>query len=191
MIPNLALKFSYSMVHLFHRKKGGVWFLLDSIQHGEPDLNQKMKKLKRNAIQLGEANLATTLVLPTNEMRFFSAEIGQNPGKLTNQKLNNYLKQITNEPLKESSFDWYFENGRLHFALIQTTIKDKALEFAKKYGFNPNLVVGVSQNKTYGRVAVFEKYSNGSTEEKNLIQDTSQFEMVAVKLPKTASRKYG
>ena len=188
MIPNLALKFSYSMVHLFHRKKGGIWFLLDSIQHGEPGLDQKMKKLKRNAIQLGEANLATILVLPTNEIRYFSVEIGQNPGKLTAKKLNNYLNQITNEPLQESSFDWYFENGRLNFALIQTKMLDRAIEFATKYNFEPNLVVGLSQNKTYSRVAVFEINSKGTTELADLKQDTSQFEMVAVKLPKTASR---
>ena len=188
MIPNLAFKFSYSMVHLFHRKKGGIWFLLDSIQHGEPGLDQKMKKLKRNAIQLGEANLATILVLPTNEIRYFSVEIGQNPGKLTAKKLNNYLNQITNEPLQESSFDWYFENGRLNFALIQTKMLDRAIEFATKYNFEPNLVVGLSQNKTYSRVAVFEINSKGTTELADLKQDTSQFEMVAVKLPKTASR---
>lgn len=189
MIPNLALKFSYSMVHLFHRKSGGVWFLLDSIQHGEPDLDQKMKKLKRNAIQLGETNLATILVLPTNEMRFFSVEIGPNPGKFTAQKLNNYLYQLTNESHKKSSFDWYIENGRLNFALIETSILDKAIEFATKFDFVPRLVVGLSQNNSYRKVAVFDLKATSIADLPTLKQDASQFEMVAVKLPKTASRE--
>ena len=189
MVPNLAFKFSYSMIHIFHRKKGGVWFLLDSIQHGEPDLDQKMQKLKRNAIQLGETNLATMLVLPTNEMRFYHVEIGPNPGKLTTQKLNHYLNQMSSEPLTESSFDWYLANGRLNFALIPTRIKDKALEFAQKHHFKPGLVIGVSQNPTYQRVAVFDGSTIMSAGMINLLEDTSQFEMVAAKLPKAAFRE--
>ena len=188
MIPNLAFKFSYTMVHLFHRKKGGIWFLLDSIQHGEPDLDLKMKKLKRNATQLGEANLTTILVMPANEIKCFNIEIGQKPVKLTAKKLNYYLNQISTEPLEDSSYDWYLEDGRLNFALIQTRTLEKAVEFTTKYHFEPGLAVGLPQNKTYNKVVVFDINSKKHPGIKDLKQDTSQFDMVAVKLPKTASR---
>lgn len=188
MIPNLAFKFSYTMVHLFHRKKGGIWFMMDSVHHGEPGLDQKMEKLKRNAIQLGEANLATLLVLPTNEISYSNVVIGQNPGKLTPKKVRQYLEQISNDSTIDSSHDWFFEDGVVHFAEIPSKTMEKAIEFSEKYGFKPSLTVGIPQSKKYGRVAIFKVHSSNNIDVSDLKRSPSEFEMDAVKLPKSASK---
>ena len=188
MVPNLAFKFSYTMVHLFHRKKGGIWFMMDSVHHGEPGLDQKMEKLKRNAIQLGEASLATLLVLPTNEISYSNVVIGQNPGKLTPKKVRQYLDQISNESARDSSYDWFFEDGRVHFAVIPSKTMEKAIEFSEKYGFKPSLTVGIPQSKKYGRVAIFKVHSSNNMDVSDLKRSPSEFEMDAVKLPKSASK---
>ncbi len=188
MIPNLAFKFSYTMVHLFHRKKGGIWFMMDSVHHGEPGLDQKMERLKRNAIQLGEANLATLLVLPSNEISYSNVVIGQNPGKLTPKKVRQYLDQISNESTRDSSHDWFFEDGKVHFAVIPSKTMEKAIEFSEKYGFKPSLTVGIPQSKKYDRVAIFKVHSSNNIDVSDLKRSPSEFEMDAVKLPKSASK---
>ena len=188
MIPNLAFKFSYTMVHLFHRTKGGIWFMMDSVHHGEPGLDQKMEKLKRNAIQLGEANLATLLVLPKNEISCSNIVIGQTSGKLTPKRARQYLDQISNESTKDSSHDWFFEDGMVHFAVIPSETMEKAIEFSEKYGFKPSLTVGIPQSKKYDRVAIFKVHSSNNIDASELKQSPSEFEMEAVKLPKSASR---
>ncbi|MCY4184750.1 MAG: hypothetical protein OXC82_03980 [Rhodobacteraceae bacterium] len=188
MVPNLAFKFSYTMVHLFHRKKDGVWFMMDSVHHGEPDLHLKMEKLKRNAIQLGEANLATLLVLPTNEISCRNMIIGQKPGRLTPKKVRRYLDQISKESTSDSSYDWFFEDGKLHFAVIPSETMEKAIEFSEKHGFKPSLAVGIPQSKEYGKAAIFKVISSKNADLSDLKQSPLEFEMEAVKLPKSASR---
>ena len=190
MVPNLALKFSYTMVHLFHRKKGGIWFLLDSIQHGEPDLDHRMQKLKRNSIQLGERNLSTIVVLPSNEIRCYNIEAGEKVHKLKPKKLNNYLSQISTEPISESTYDWYLEKGRLNFALIQTNIIENAIKFTEKHSFKPNYVVGLPKSNSHERVAVFDLKSNSRLKSRENLFDATQLEMMAVKLPKSNSNDY-
>ncbi len=135
MKPAFALSFSSTGITVHHQSDDD-WFGIGEVALDAPDLNAQLNTLRDKAFAL-ENNLSCKVVLPTDQVRFMSAETEGQPAEESAQRVQAALAEATPYSIEELVFDSATVGSTTYVAAVTLQTLDEARNFTTEHGFVP------------------------------------------------------
>jgi len=136
MKPSFALIFSHDGISLLHRVTGG-WRRVDTVSLDDPEIDDKLKVMRKTANSLGAGRLACKLVIPNSQILFTSVTA---PGPSDAERFDQIrasLDGLTPYSVDELAFDWDASGDTCSVAAVALETLAEAEGFAVQHKFNP------------------------------------------------------
>ncbi|MEM8979600.1 MAG: hypothetical protein AAGD04_08955 [Pseudomonadota bacterium] len=110
---------------------------MGQVDFTDPDLPDRMAKLRENAQTLGQGRLATKIVVPNDHIRYLSLPplSGSRTGQM--QVVETALEGATPYPVSQLAYDWTSTHARGYVAAVARETLREAEQFAQSYGLAP------------------------------------------------------
>lgn len=148
MKPSFALKFSHEGIGLLHRVAGG-WQRVAEVSLDDPELEQKLKVVRKTANLLEAGRLACKLVVPNSQILYTSVT-APGPGDAARfEQIRAALDGLTPYPASELAFDWDASGDLCAVAAVALETLAEAEEFAIHHKFNPVSFVAIPEDSNF------------------------------------------
>ena len=143
MKPSSALILDQDGIILLHRAQDG-WRVIGQADPTDPDLDQKMKYLRRTALDLAGGKFATKLVIPNSQILYTRLDVPPANGDRLASDLRAALEGLTPYDVDQLAFDWQENSpGKIDFAVVAEETLAEAEAFAEYHKFNPLCFVSI------------------------------------------------
>ncbi len=189
MKPNFALTLSQEGIGLLHRSFPG-WHLVGEVALDVPDLPGDLAALREKALALDPSGLRSKVVIPNDQIKYFSFEAGGATGDELARMVRAALEGATPYAVSELAYDYSVGAGQVHVAAVAQETLDEAESFALEHDFNPLIFVAIPENGNFVGEPFFGQTAHAAatlTEGESIERDTSPIRVIgAERLPDPA-----
>ncbi|MDQ2089317.1 hypothetical protein [Marimonas arenosa] len=148
MKPNFALTLSFEGIGLLYRAFPG-WNRVGEVALDSPDLTGALAVLRETAEQICGPDFTTKLVIPNDQIKFLSLDLGLANEDERNSAIREALDGATPYPVDDLEYDWSVEGDRTLVAAVARETLAEAESFAITHGFNPVSFVAMPQDEEF------------------------------------------
>jgi len=148
MKPDFALSMSFDGITLLHRAAGG-WRRVGDVSLDAADLTGALADLRDKALQLAPDGIATKLILPNDQIRYFTVETGGYGGDALHEIVQAALTEATPYDLSDVVYDVSPHGQMSHIAAVARETLAEAENFAAEHAFNPVCFVAIPDDQPF------------------------------------------
>lgn len=166
MKPDFALSLSFEGISLLHRAAGG-WRRVGEVALDTADLRGALAELRQKAMDHCSGPMACKVMLPPDQVRFFSVETGTFEGSARDEIIRGALAAATPYDLDQLIWDLSPDGPVTHVAAVARETLAEAEAFAAEHAFNPVSFVtrpgdsGYLGEPFFGEAAGARQFSDG------------------------------
>ena len=155
MKPSTALILDHEAIILLHRAQDG-WRVIGQANPVADDLDDKMRVLRRTALDLAGGKFATKLVIPNSQILYDRLSVAPAQGERLNSEIRAELDGLTPYSVDELAFDWQETTpGQIDIAVVAEETLSEAEDFAEAHRFNPLCFVAIPEGESFQGEAAF------------------------------------
>ncbi len=148
MKPSFALNFSHDGISLLHRVPGG-WQRVDSVSLDDPEIDEKLRVMRKTANSLDAGRLACKLVIPNSQILYTSVTAPGPSDAERYEQIRGSLDGLTPYAIDELAFDWDASGDICAVAAVALETLAEAESFAVSHKFNPVSFVATPEGDSF------------------------------------------
>ncbi len=162
MKPNFALSLSFDGIALYHRAASG-WLTVGTASLEDPDLEERLRVLRRTAAELEPRGISTKLLIPNSEVLYREID-APGPGDHSRAlQVRQGLEGLTPYAVEELAWDYRPIGDKAHVAVVARETLTEAEAFATQHRFNPLCYVAVPDPTWFSGEPFFGETTHAKT----------------------------
>lgn len=162
MKPAFALNLSHDGIGLLRRTSRG-WLSVGEVSLDDPDLGQSLSYLRKTALALSPAGLATKLIIPNSQILYTDIEAPGPSEAERRAQIARALEGRTPYDVADLVFDWQGDGPVVQVAVVARETLAEAESFAEDHRFGPLGFVAIPEAGQFGAEPFFGMASRAAT----------------------------